>query len=145
MIPSQAPSALHGRLYNRRHSVMPTQQKQMCLYNVLGQAPQLSQQMVANKALRQHFLDTQVMTNVRNEYERLKGRLSEHRDPFLNDGRALKPRLDYLQKQLDNYNKQSQPIIGATGSYLYQIYSMCIRTCQPFLAMLQQEHQQPDR
>ena len=119
MIPTKAPSALHGRNYNRRHTAMPTQQKQLGLYNILGEAPMMAQRMVANRALRQHFLDTQVMTNVKNEYDRLKGRLAEHRDPFLNDGRALKPRLDYLQKHLDDYNKRSQPIIGATGSYLY--------------------------
>jgi len=74
-------------------------------------------QLNANIALRQSFLDSQIYNNVLNEYQRLQGNLSLHRDPSLRDGRFLKKRLSALEAQLSDL--KSKPMIGAEGRYLY--------------------------
>ena len=73
---------------------------------MMYQTPQLAKQLHANIALRQNFLNQQASSNVLNEYDRLKGILNTHRDPTLNDGRALKTRMSYLEKRMTELKPQ---------------------------------------
>ena len=117
MIPRVAPSAAHGKDYNRIHHLRPTSEKDFKLLNMMYQTPQLAKQLHANIALRQNFLNQQASSNVLNEYDRLKGILSTHRDPTLNDGRALKTRMSYLEKRMTEL--KPQPLAGPEGLYRY--------------------------
>jgi hypothetical protein len=57
---------------------------------------------------------------VLNEYDRLKGILSTRKDPSLNDGRALKTRMSYLEKRMTDL--KSQPLAGPEGLYRFLCY-----------------------
>ena len=117
MIPQLAPYAAHGRNYRNMHRLRPTSEKDFKLLNKIQQNPEYAKQLHANIALRQNLLNQQESGNALNEYERLKGVLSTHRDPSLNDGRALRTRMSYLQKRMTEL--KSKPIAGPEGLYLY--------------------------
>lgn len=117
MIPQTAPSAAHGKNYNKLHQRRATMDREFKHMNIINSSPQAIQQLNANIALRQSFLDSQIYNNVQNEYQRLQGRLSLHRDPSLRDGRFLKKRLSALEAQMADL--RSKPMIGAEGRFLY--------------------------
>ena len=117
MMSQLAPSAAHKPGYKRMHHRRATSERDFKLLNQLYQTPQHAKQMHANIALRQNFLNQQASSNVMNEYERLKGILSSHRDPSLTDGTALKIRMSYLEKRMTQL--KPQPLAGAEGLYLY--------------------------
>jgi hypothetical protein len=81
MIPRVAPSAAHGKNYNRIHHLRPTSEKDFKLLNMMYQTPQLAKQLHANIALRQNFLNQQASSNVLNEYDRLKRHLEHPQGP----------------------------------------------------------------
>ena len=51
-----------------------------------------------------------------NEIQKLTSRLSEHRDPTLNDGRDIKTRIKYLEDRMSQL--KPQPLAGLEGLYL---------------------------
>lgn len=118
MIPKTAPSASHGRNYNMFHQQRPTLEKEYKRFGMLNAASETVKQLNTSIALRQSFLDQQTAMNVRNEYDRLQGRLMMHRDPLLRDGR-FKSHFEGLEKKLDSYKSKAIPIIGAESRYLY--------------------------
>lgn len=117
MIPRVAPSTAHGKDYNKIHHLRATSEKDFKLLNMMYQTPQMAKQLHANIALRQNFLNQQASSNVLNEYDRLKGRLSTYRDPTLNDGRALSTRMSQLEKRMTEL--KPQPLAGPEGLYRF--------------------------
>ena len=117
MIPHMAPSAAHGSNYKKMHRRRATTEKDMKLLNMMQQTPEYAKKLNASLALRQNFLNQQESSNVLNEMERLKGRLSLHRDPSLMDGVALRTRINYLEKRMSEL--KPQPLAGPEGLYLY--------------------------
>ena len=117
MIPHVAPSAAHGKNYNKHHHRRATMDREFKHMNMINSSPETIKQLNANMALRQSFLDSQIYNNVQNEYQRLQGRLSLHRDPSLRDGMFLKKRLSALENQMNSL--RSKPMIGAEGRFLY--------------------------
>ena len=117
MIPSVAPSTAHGRNYKNMHQRRPTTEKDMKLLNHMSQIPEMAKILHMNIALRQNFLNQQDSNNVLNESERLRGVLASHRDPSLNDGRALQTRLSYLENRMTQL--KPQPLAGPEGLYRY--------------------------
>ena len=117
MIPRVAPSTAHAKDYNKIHHLRATSEKDFKLLNMMYQTPQLAKQLHANIALRQNFLNQQSSSNVLNEYERLKGKLSTYKDPSLNDGRALQTRMSYLEKRMTQL--KPQPLAGPEGLYMF--------------------------
>jgi hypothetical protein len=117
MIPHIAPSAAHGPKYKKLHQRRATTEKDMKLLNNMQQIPELAKKLHANIALRRNFLNSQSSSNMLNEVERLQGILSTHKDPALNDGRALKTRIGYLEKRMTEL--KPQPLAGPEGLYLY--------------------------
>ena len=89
----------------------------MKLLNHMSQIPEMAKRLHMNIALRQNFLNQQDSNNVLNESERLRGVLASHRDPSLNDGRALQTRLSYLENRMTQL--KPQPLAGPEGLYRY--------------------------
>lgn len=116
MIPNMAPSAAHGRNYKKMHGRRATSDRDFRLLNQMQQIPEMAKRLHQNLAMRQNFLNTQESSNALNEIERLKGILSLHRDPRLNDGRALIPRIKYLEGRMAQL--KPQPLSGPEGLYL---------------------------
>ncbi len=116
MIPNIAPSAAHGSNYKKMHGRRATSDKDFRLLNQMQQIPEMAKRLHQNIALRQNFLNQQQSSNALNEIERLRGVLREHRDPILNDGRALKTRMKYLTNRMAEL--KPQPLSGPEGLYL---------------------------
>lgn len=116
MIPNMAPSAAHGKNYKKLHRRRATTEKDMKLLNQMQQGPEYAKKTYMNIAYRQNFLNQQQSSNALSEMERLKGKLSLHRDPTLNDGRALQTRINSLQAKMAQL--KPQPLSGPEGLYL---------------------------
>jgi hypothetical protein len=116
MIPNMAPSAAHGKNCNRLHRRRATTEKDMKLLNQMQQGPDYAKKTYMNLAYRQNFLNQQTSSNALTEIERLKGRLYVHRDPTLNDGRALTTRIKSLESKM--MQLKPQPLSGPEGLYL---------------------------
>jgi len=116
MIPNQAPSVAHGRNYKMLHRRRARTEKDMKLLNVMQQTPQYAKKLYANIAFRENMLKQQESSNMLNEKERLQGMLSLHRNPRLNDGRALQTRIDYLTKRMGEM--KPLPLASPEGLYL---------------------------
>lgn len=116
MTPNMAPSAAHGRNYKKLHRRRGTTEKDMKLLSHMSQIPEVAKRLHANIAMRQNFLNQQESSNIIDEQQRLQGILSLHRDPSLNDGRALQTRLKYLQGRMAQL--KPQPLSGPEGLYL---------------------------
>jgi hypothetical protein len=117
MIPQLAPKAAHGRNYKNMQRRRATTDRDMKLINMMYQNPLYAKQQHASVVLRQNFLNQQSSSNMLNEMDRLKGILSSHRNPSLNDGRALETRVKYLQNRMTEL--KPQPLSGPEGLYLY--------------------------
>ena len=116
MVPTVAPWAAHGSNYKKMHKRMPRFEKDMKLLNMMQQNPEQAKKLHASLALRQNFLNQQESSNVLNEIDRLKGRLSLHRDPSLRDAVALRTRINYLENRMSEL--KPQPLAGPEGLYL---------------------------
>ena len=71
----------------------------------MQQIPEYAKGLYMHTAHMQNFLHQHQRGNVLTEIQKLTSRLSEHRDPTLNDGRDIKTRIKYLEDR----RSQSQP------------------------------------